>query len=417
MAKFEIEGGIPLRGKIKVAGNKNSVLPCLAACILTDETCVLENVPQISDVLVLAKIMKKLGAKIEGLGTSRLTINCKNLHSFELDPNLVSQLRASILLCGPLLERFGKVSFRHPGGDVIGRRSIQTHILALSALGAKFKRKLDDFFGEAKQLNGQRVFLDEASVTATENAVMAAVLAKGKTIIKNAASEPHVAELCRFLSKMGAKINGVGSNLLEINGVTKLKGAEHKISSDHIEVGTFAIAAAITNGEIEITDIESDDMDPIIHVLSKMGLKSRFENRSLFIFPSRLKAVSKVTTGIWPAFPTDLMSCLIVLATQAEGITLLHDWMYESRMFFVDKLISMGANVIIADPHRVLVYGPTKLRGQILDTPDLRAGMALILAGLAASGKSIIDKIELVERGYERIEERLGKLGARIRRI
>jgi UDP-N-acetylglucosamine 1-carboxyvinyltransferase len=416
MAKFEIEGGVPLKGKIRVAGNKNAVLPCMAACVLTDETCVLENVPQILDVVVLGKIMQKLGAKIEGLGTSILTLNCKDIHSFELDPDLVSQLRASILLCGTLLWRSGKVSFRHPGGDVIGRRSIETHISALTSLGAKFRRKVDDYFGEVKRLRGKQVFLDEASVTATENVILAAVLAPGKTIIKNAASEPHVLDLCRFLSKMGAKITGAGSNLLEINGVTRLKGTKHTISPDNIEAGTFAIGAGITGGEIEIVDIEREDLDPILHVLSKMGLKSKFRNRSLFIFPSNLRAVLKVTTGIWPAFPTDLMSCLIVLATQAKGVTLLHDWMYESRMFFVDKLISMGAHVTIADPHRVLVYGPTKLRGQILDTPDLRAGMALILAALAASGKSVIDKIELVERGYEKIEERFSKLGAKIKK-
>jgi len=417
MAKFEIEGGIPLKGKIKVAGNKNAVLPCMAACILTDETCVLENVPQIADVLVLGKIMQKLGAKLEGLGTSRLIINCKNIHSFELDPDLVSQLRASVLLCGPLLWRFGKASFRHPGGDVIGRRSIQTHISALSSLGVKFHRKFDDYSGEAKKMRGRQVFLDEASVTATENVILAAVLALGKTVIKNAASEPHVTDLCRFLTKMGAGITGAGSNLLEINGMVKLKGARHEVSPDNIEVGTFAIAAAVTGGEIEIINGEKDDLDPILNVLAKMGVKTKFKNKNLLVFPSKLKAISKVTTGIWPAFPTDLMSCLIVLATQAKGITLLHDWMYESRMFFVDKLISMGANVTIADPHRVLVYGPTRLRGQVLDTPDIRAGMALILAALVARGASIIDKIELVERGYERIEERLKNLGAKIKKV
>lgn len=416
MAKFEIEGGIPLKGRIKAAGNKNAVLPCMAACILTDETCILENVPQIQDVLVLGNILQKLGARIDGLGTSTLTINCKYVHSYEIDFELVSQLRASILLCGPLLRRFGKVIFRHPGGDVIGRRSIQTHIAALSALGAKFRRKIDDYQGEVKTLIGGQVFLDEASVTATENVILTAVLAPGETIIKNAASEPHVVNLCHFLTAMGASITGIGSNVLRIDGRTKLKGVKHRISPDHIEVGTFAIAAAVTRGEIEIFDIERDDLDPILHTLSKMGVNAKLKNESLVIGPSKLRAVDKITTGIWPAFPTDLMSCLIVLATQANGVTLLHDWMYESRMFFVDKLISMGANVTIADPHRVLVYGPTSLRGQQLDTPDLRAGMALILASLSAKGKSTIEKIELVERGYEKIEERLSALGAKITR-
>jgi len=417
MAKFEIEGGIPLKGKIKVAGNKNAVLPCMAACILTNETCVLENVPIISDVLVLGKIMEKLGAKIEGLGTSKLVINCSGLHSSELDSSLVSHLRASILLSGPLLQRFGKVFFRHPGGDVIGRRSIQTHVQALTSLGVVFHNKFDDYFGKVKSLQAKKVFLDEASVTATENVILVAVLTPGKTIIKNAASEPHIVNLCHFLLKMGADISGVGSNLLEINGVQQIKGANHTISPDHIEVGTFAIAAAITGGELEIIDVNEEDLDPILNVLNKMGVKMKFKNKSLFILPSKLKAISKVTTGIWPGFPTDLMSCLIVLATQAKGVTLLHDWMYESRMFFVDKLISMGANITIADPHRVLVYGPTKLRGQVLDTPDIRAGMALILAALSARGKSIIDRIELVERGYEKIEERLMALGAKITKL
>ena len=419
MAKFIIKGGKPLSGKIKVAGNKNAVLPCLAATILTDDVCILKNVPQISDVFVLAEIMKSLGVKIDGLGTSTLRISSRNIRSSIINSKLVNQLRASVLLCGPLLARFGKVSFSHPGGDVIGRRSIQAHIRALSNFGFSFNDNDWPIYTGRQNLKVKEVevYLEEASVTATENVLLLAANFPGKTVIRNAACEPHVADLCEMLGKMGAKIFGVRSNLLTVEGSKKLKGVTHIIPPDNIEVGTFAIAAAVTGGEIEILEAKKDDLDPIICFLSKFGLKMKSRNNSLLVYPSRLKAVSKITTGVWPAFPTDLMSCMIVLATQAEGVTLLHDWMYESRMFFVDKLISMGAHVTIADPHRVLVYGPTKLRGQVLDTPDLRAGMALVIAALVADGKSEIDKIELVERGYENIEERLSALGASIKKV
>jgi len=417
MAKFVIQGGKALRSEVNIAGNKNAVLPCMAAAVLSDEEFVLENVPQISDVAVMATILQKLGAKIEGLGSPVLRISCKKMSFSKLDQDLVTQLRASILLCGPLLYRFGKVSFCHPGGDVIGRRSIETHIAALSPFDVKFTRRNDEYYGEGLRLHHAEIFLEEASVTATENTLLLASVLPGKTIIKNAASEPHVVNLCQMLSLMGTQISGIGSNYLTVKGTKSLKGVRHQISPDHIEVGTFAIAAAVTGGEIEILKVEKKDLDPIALVISKMGLEMEFKNNSLFVYPSKLKSVEKVTTGIWPAFPTDLMSPLIVLATQAEGVTLLHDWMYESRMFFVDKLLSMGANITIADPHRVLVSGKTKLHGQILDTPDIRAGMALILAALAAEGESVINKIELVERGYEKIEERLSSLGARIKKV
>ena len=419
MAKFVIEGGVPLYGKVKIAGNKNAVLPCMAATILTKEECVLKNVPQISDVLVLARIMKKIGAEIDGLGTPTLRISCKGVNSTKIDSKLVSQLRASILLCGPLLARFGEVSFGHPGGDVIGKRSVQTHLAALGNFGFAFSE--ENWLSYTSKKNSKtrltEVYLEEASVTATENVLLLASNFSERTTIKNAACEPHVASLCEMLVKMGAKIDGIGSNLLIVEGNKELGGATHTIPSDNIEVGTFAIASAVTSGEVEIESVQKEDLDPIIYFLSKIGLKMRFEKGSLFVYPSKLKAIPKVTTGIWPAFPTDLMSCMIVLATQSDGVTLLHDWMYESRMFFVDKLISMGAHVTIADPHRVLVYGPTKLKGQALDTPDLRAGMALIVASLAAEGESIIDKVELVERGYEKIEQKLITLGAKIKRV
>jgi len=341
------------------------------------------------------------------------------VNSTNIDSNLVSQLRASILLCGPLLAKFGEVSFGHPGGDVIGKRNIQTHLDALGNFGFAFSEEnWLSYIGKKKsKIRSTEVYLEEASVTATENVLLLASNFPEKTTIKNAACEPHVASLCEMLAKMGARISGTGSNLLVVEGNKELRGTTHTMPPDNIEVGTFAIASAVTGGEVEIEGVQKEDLDPIIYFLSKIGLKMKFEKGSLFVYPSKLKSVPKVTTGVWPAFPTDLMSCMIVLTTQADGVTLLHDWMYESRMFFVDKLMSMGAHVTIADPHRVLVYGPTKLKGQVLDTPDLRAGMALVVAALAAEGESVIDKIELVERGYEKIEQKLMALGAKIKRV
>lgn len=416
MSKLIIEGGVPFKGRIKVAGNKNAVLPCMAACLLTSKECSLDNVPQINDVLILSRLLQMLGVKIEGLGTSTLKINAKGAKLAPLDDDLCAQLRASVLLLGPLLSHFGKVLMPHPGGDIIGRRAIDTHVQVLNALGAKFEERDGKYFFETKELKGNTVFLAEASVTATENAILAAVLASGKTVIKNAASEPHVTNLCYFLEKMGAKISGIGSNFLTISGVKSLSGTRYRICPDHIEAGTFAIAAATTQGEVTIEDIDANDLDMILVTLSRMGIRFELSNSSLKIFPSKLVSTDKIVTNIWPGFPTDLVAPMIVLATQAEGQTLLHDWMYESRMFFVDKLLSMGANVTIADPHRVLVYGPTPLKGQKLDTPDIRAGIALVIAALCARGKSEIDKAELIERGYEKIEDRLSALGAKITR-
>lgn len=414
MAKFVIEGGVPLEGKVRVAGSKNAVLPCMAACLLASNECVLENVPKINDVLILSQLLQMLGVKIERLGTSTLKINAKGAKLTPLDEDFCAQLRASVLLLGPLISRFGKVLMPHPGGDIIGRRAIDTHVQVLNALGAKFEERDGMYFFEAKKLKGSTVFLAEASVTATENAILAAVLAPGKTVIKNAASEPHVTNLCQFLKKMGAKISGIGSNFLTISGVKNLSGTNHRVCPDYIEAGTFAIAAATTQGEVTIEEVDANDLDMILITLSKMGIRYELSSSDLKIFPSKLVSTNKIVTNIWPGFPTDLVAPMIVLATQTKGQTLLHDWMYESRMFFVDKLLSMGANVTIADPHRVLVYGPTPLKGQKLDTPDIRAGIALVIAALCARGKSEIDKAELIERGYEKIEERLSGLGAKI---
>lgn len=416
MATFEIKGGKKLSGKIKIAGNKNAVLPIMAACLLTDQTCVLKNVPQIKDVDVMIKLLEIAGAKVEK-EKENLKIKTKQISKTAFPPELTERLRAAVLLLGPMISRAGKIEMGYPGGDIIGRRPLETHIQVLETLGAKITKTHDQISASAQKLKGAEIFLQEASVTATENAIMAAVLAHGQTIIKRAASEPHVVDLCRFLIKLGARIDGVGSNVLTIDGVDKLSGGEYTIQSDHIEIGTFMILAAVNGNELEISPVEKEDLNMILLTLSKFGVNFEIKDETLKIRKSNLAAVEKVVTDVWPGFPTDLIAPTIVLATQAKGVTILHDWMYESRMFFVDKLLSMGAKVEIADPHRVLVYGPTKLRGQKLDTPDIRAGIALVIAALCAEGTSQISKAELIERGYENIVERLKSLGAKIERI
>ncbi|OGD92117.1 UDP-N-acetylglucosamine 1-carboxyvinyltransferase [Candidatus Curtissbacteria bacterium RIFCSPHIGHO2_12_FULL_41_13] len=415
--RFEIKGGRRLSGEIKVAGNKNSILPIMAACLLTGQPCILENVPKISDVSVLADLLEKCGAKVKGIGSSKLTIDCKNIKSATFPSTLTEKLRASVLLLGPMLARAGSIKMGYPGGDVIGRRPLTTHIQALTSLGATIKEDDDFFQAKTQHLKGTEVFLQEASVTATENVLMAASLIDDQTVIKRAASEPHVVDLCNFLAKLGVEIRGIGSDVLKIRGKKQLSGATHTIRPDHLEVGTFAICAAITKGTVRISPIIKEDLDMILLVLGKFGVNFKIEDGTLIVADSKLKAVEKVVVDIWPGFPTDLMAPMIVLATQAEGATILHDWMYESRMFFVDKLLSMGAKVVIADPHRVLVYGPTNLRGQKLDTPDIRAGIALVIAALAAKGKSSIERAELIERGYEDVVQRLTNLGAEIKKL
>lgn len=417
MAKLEITGGSKISGTIKVAGNKNSVLPIMAATLLTQETCTLENVPEISDVLAMIKLLEIAGAKISRSQKSKLTINCREIKSVEFPPAITEKLRASVLLLGPMLARVGKIRIGYPGGDIIGRRSLDSHIQALSGFGARIEEENDFFTANVQKLRGTEIFLQEASVTATENALMAACVSIGQTTIKRAASEPHVIDLCHFLVNMGADISGIGTNVLRVRGVKNLSGAQHTIRPDHIEVGTFAILAAVTSSKLTIYPIIKEDLDMILLTLKKFGVNYQIEGDKLTVRESKLTAVEKVVTDVWPGFPTDLMAPMIVLATQAEGVTILHDWMYESRMFFVDKLLSMGAKVEIADPHRVLVYGPSELRGQKLDTPDIRAGIALVIAAIAAKGKSEIDKAELIERGYENVVERLSAFGARIKRV
>lgn len=418
MSIFKITGGAKLQGKIKIAGNKNAVLPIMAACLLADGPSVLKNVPQISDVEIMIQLLEISGARVTRIDNSSLKIDPKDVNYQPLPSSITEKLRASVLMLGPLLARLGKVKIGYPGGDIIGRRPLDTHIQVLESLGAIIKKEDDSFTAQSiNSLHGAEIFLQEASVTATENAIMVASTAIGQTIIKRAASEPHVADLCNFLNLMGAQISGIGSNVLKIDGVAKLKGTTYTICPDHIEIGTFAILAAVSKAKIEISPIENQDLDMILLTLSKFGVNYEVKNKTLVVKPSKLNAVEKVVTDIWPGFPTDLIAPMIVLATQAKGATIIHDWMYESRMFFVDKLISMGAKIEIADPHRVLVYGPSKLRAQRLDTPDIRAGIALVIAALIAEGTSQIDKAELIERGYEKITERLSAVGVKIERV
>jgi UDP-N-acetylglucosamine 1-carboxyvinyltransferase len=418
MTKFIIQGRRPLSGEISVAANKNAVLPMMAACLLTDDDCFLDNVPGIADVDTMASILRELGAQVEQESPSRLRINCSGARSYHPPEYLVERLRASIVLMGPLLARFGRATMHHPGGDAIGTRSIATHVRALQALGTTFELH-DDFYSAAssEQRNDASVFLDEASVTATENAMLLAAAQPRSTVIANAASEPHIENLAALLCSMGAEIDGTGSNVLRIRGRSDLNGATAEVWPDHIEAGTFAALAAAAGGDVTIRNAVPEHLDMILLVLEKMGVDFQLEGTAMRIRPADLKAISKIQTGVWPAFPTDLASIFIVLSTQAAGMTLVHDWMYEGRMFFVDKLREMGASIVLADPHRAVITGPSSLRGREFVSPDIRAGIALVMAALISSGQSEIERIELIDRGYERVDERLRALGADIKRV
>ncbi|MFH1840791.1 MAG: UDP-N-acetylglucosamine 1-carboxyvinyltransferase [Candidatus Shapirobacteria bacterium] len=418
MAKFIIQGGKVLRGEVVTPGNKNAALPMLAATLLTTQDCVLKNMPKIGDVLVMGEILRKLGAKIEGMGSDRWLVNTRNVKGEELDPLLVSKLRASILLLGPMVARFGWAKMRHPGGCMIGRRAVGTHFDALEALGVETITGDFSYESKIKNLKANCIFLDEASPTATENALMVASLIPEETIIEDAACEPHVADLARMLAGMGAKIQGAGSNLIRVVGRRNLTGVEAQVGPDFMDVAAMAIAAAVTQGKVTIKRIRQEDLMMISLYFNRLGLRHEITKDEMKILPSKLTASKeKIQTRPWPGFPTDVMSPFIVLATQAEGLTLCHDWMYESRMFFVDKLIAMGANITLCDPHRILVSGPTKLRGKVVESPDIRAGMALICAALCAEGESVINNAEMIERGYEDVESRLRGLGAEIKRV
>jgi UDP-N-acetylglucosamine 1-carboxyvinyltransferase len=415
MAKFIIEGGHHLQGAITIAGNKNAALPIIAATVLTDELCVIDNLPAISDVKIMLDILKYLEKEVifEGPHSCKIsgTIN-KN----KIDAGLASFLRASVLYLSVLLARSGEVHLAPPGGCVIGRRNIEQHLDVIKKLGAEVEVNNQGYLAFLKKAKPAYLFLKEASVTATENAMLLASAIPGTTFIDNAACEPHVTDLAIVLGKMGVKLKGAGSNKIQIDGKKKLAGFQHRIIPDHIEAGTLAIAAACTKSELVINDAYQSHFHMMEYYLKNMGVNLKFlDDKTLKIRPVELVGkIKKIQAGLWPSFPTDLMSPMIVLATQTKGTTLCHDWLYESRMFFVDKLIIMGAQIIQCDPHRVIVTGPTNLRGQELSSPDIRAGMALVIAALSAAGTSIIDRAELIDRGYEDIAERLTKLGAKI---
>ena len=423
MEEFVIEGGVPLKGEVTPAGNKNAALPLLAACMLTDQPVVLHKVPQIRDVLDMRELITSLGVSIEDLGANTWRITARDVKPGDLNPDLCRRIRASILLVGPVVARAGSLRLPPPGGDVIGRRRLDTHMLALKEMGARVD--YDRVFQiTANGLRGADVLLDEASVTATENIVMAAATAKGVTVIRNAASEPHVQDLCRCLNALGARIEGVGSNTLQITGVPRLHGGEFTIGSDYLEVISFAGAAAIAGGEIRIHEAGVSHLEMISQAFRRLGVEWQVEGDDLIVGPSQSLtiqpdldgAIPEIKTNVWPAYPTDLISIGITVATQAAGSVLFHDWMYSGRMYFTDKLVAMGARIILCDPYRCLVQGRTQLLGEKLESPDIRAGMALLLAALAAKGSSTIRNINQIDRGYENVEGKLKALGARIER-
>jgi UDP-N-acetylglucosamine 1-carboxyvinyltransferase len=418
MSTLLIEGGHRLGGRVSVEGNKNAALPLLAACLLTDEECVLTNVPRIGDVEVMARLLLDLGVEVEGIGTTTLRIRAKQVKTHAPDRSLVGRLRGSVLLLGPLLARTGRARIAPPGGDFPARRSISTHLGALQAMGARIVSGDDHFLEAPDGVKNASMYLDEASVTGTETALLAAASAPGSTEIRHAATEPHVVELCEFLSKMGAVVSGIGSSTLRIEGMPRLGSAQHRLGGDYIEAGSWAVIAAITGGEIAIDGAREEDIEVVASVLKRMNVQCGMRDGTFEVKPSTPKAVRRITTGLWPSFPSDLISLVTVLATQAEGRTLVHDWMYELRLFALEQMSGMGADMFLADAHRIIVTGPTQLRGgRMLDTRDLRSGMSLIAAGLAADGQTRVAPLETVERGYSHLVDRLKALGAKIAKV
>jgi UDP-N-acetylglucosamine 1-carboxyvinyltransferase len=423
--RFFVTGGKPLAGTVRPAGNKNAALPILAATLLADGVVTLHNVPRIKDVEILVAILEDLGARVEWLATNSVQVDGRPARPKPLDPALCAKIRASILLAGPLLARFGQVQLPPPGGDVIGRRRMDTHFLALEQLGGVLTIG-DRYELEARKgLNGADIFLDEPSVTATENALMAAALAEGRTVLRNSAHEPHVQDLARFLNALGGSIEGIGSNVYTVEGRRELRGGEYTIGPDHIEIASFLGLAAVTNGELVIDGVRGDDLRATLMGFDRLGIRPRLEGDKLIVDADQERRirpdlgghVPKLEDGPWPAFPADAMSIAIVVATQCAGMVLIHEKMFESRLFFVDKLIGMGAQIVLCDPHRAVISGPARLRGGTVESPDIRAGMAMLLAALCAEGKSVINNIGQIERGYERIGERLKALGADIERV
>src|SRR5512147_22897 len=424
MDKFIIEGGVALSGEVIPAGNKNAALPLVAACLLTEEPVILRNVPHIKDVSVMRRLIESLGAQVEDLDATSWHITARDLEPADLDPDICRRIRASILLAGPMSARIGGFKLSPPGGDVIGRRRLDTHILALRALGSDVEYDRGFTF-HAHGLQGADFLLDEASVTATENAIMAAVTAKGDTVIRNAASEPHVQELCYFLNSLGAQIEEIGSNTLHIHGVDRLHGGEFTIGPDYLEVISFVGAAAVTHGSVRVKNAGVNNLGMTAHVFERLGVTWQVEgsdlvvpaNQNLTVVPDLDGAIPEIKTNVWPAFPTDLISIAITVATQTAESVLFHDCMFSGRMYFTDKLVGMGAKIILCDPYRCLIQGPNQLYSENLESPDIRAGMAMLLAALAAKGQSTIRNIGQIERGYQDVDKKLRALGAKIERV
>jgi UDP-N-acetylglucosamine 1-carboxyvinyltransferase len=422
--QYIVEGGRRLSGTIRPSGNKNAALPIVAASLLSDQPVILQNVPRIRDVEILVELVRSVGASVDWAERNTLHVHAKSVKSAELDPELCRRIRASILLAAPLLARSGEVELPPPGGDVIGRRRVDTHFLALERLGVSFELE-DSFRLSTPGLRGADVFLDEPSVTATEQAVTAAAAARGTTVLRNAACEPHVQDLCHFLVAMGSAIEGIGTNKLTIDGGRSLGSATHRIGPDHIEVGSFIGLAAVTNSELRIADAGIEHLRSTLMGFARLGVSCKIDGHDLVVPANQQKVIQsdlgghvpKLEDQPWPAFPADTMSSAVVTATQCTGLILIHEKMFESRLFFVDKLVGMGARIVLCDPHRALVAGPSKLRAATLESPDIRAGMAMLTAALCADGESTINNVAQIERGYERIDERLNSLGANIDRV
>jgi UDP-N-acetylglucosamine 1-carboxyvinyltransferase len=417
MSSLLVEGGHRLSGAVDVEGNKNAALPLLAACLLTTDECVLTNMPRISDVDVMCRLLVDLGARVEGAGTTTLRITCSTVTKDEPDPALVGRLRGSVLLLGPLLARVGRARLAPPGGDFPARRTISTHLEALASMGVRAGDGPGHALEAPNGLKPTSIYLYEASVTGTETALLAAAAAPGISEIRHAACEPHVVELCEFLKQLGAGVWGIGTPTIRIEGSGTLRGARHQLWGDYIEAGSWAVVAAVTKGEIEVRGARMADMEVVDAVLKRLNVRSTMSDDVFRIERSTPEAAGKITTGLWPGFPSDLVSLVTVLATQAEGRTLVHDWLYELRLFALEQLSGMSADLFLCDPHRIIVTGPRRLRGRPLDTRDLRSGMALIAAALAAEGESRVAPLETVERGYANLVERLRKLGARVEKV
>jgi len=425
MEKYIINGGIPLKGELIPSGNKNAVLPMMAASLLTSEPVILHNIPDILDVHTMIQLLQSLNVDVTYLDDTTVRLDASEIKPANLDPNLCRQIRASILLAGPLISRVGDITLPPPGGDVIGRRRLDTHILAFSHLGVQAQYYENQFHFKANGLTGGDILLDEASVTATENAIMACVSAKGDSILRNAASEPHIQELCHFLNNLGAKIENIGSNTLHITGVPTLHGGEFTIGPDYLEVVSYIGAAVVTGGSIRIKNAGVEHLDMIHLVMNRLGVQWETDNDDVIVPDNQLleiepdlgNAIPEISVMPWPSFPTDLMSIAIVIATQSKGSILFHDWMYPSRMYFTDKLVGMGAQIVLCDPHRCIVQGPTELNGEYLESPDIRAGMALLIAALSARGESVIRNISQIDRGYQHVDQKLQSLGADIVRM